>query len=851
MTAPTLATLPSPGQRLEALWAQSLSGRALLAAHTREMDRFIAGSLAAATLPEAGLALVALGGYGRCELFAYSDVDLLFLHDGLSEEELGRAVEAVLYPLWDSGVDVGHGVRTVEACLDDAEQDFTLLVALLDSRLVAGDPALFQRVRAAYQERFVDGRRRQFVTEMIASRRRRHEVFGAHTYLLEPHLKESRGGLRDIQAMLWTARVVFGLADLGALVESGVLEPSEGQACEAAWEELARVRNRLHRRCNRRNDQLFLEHQAEVAADLGYRDQDGLLAVEHFMRQLHGHLHAVTVAADLFFEHAEEVLGLRPSPLEGRRLEPGLAVRAGSIHFEAPATLERRPLTMMRAFVQAAATGLPLHHRTHRIIRERLHLIGDGQRRSRRLAAGLFAILESSHTGTVLTAMLETGMLAAVIPEFAPVVCLAQHDVYHVATVDRHSIATVVELMRLREEEVEFFSRVENTGLLMLAGLLHDIGKGRGRGHAERGAQLAEGIGRRLGLTGEAVATLVFLVGRHVFLMDTALRRDLDDERFIERCSREVGDHQRLAMLFLLTKADSRATGPAAWSDWKGALIRELHDKIALHLDETPRPAVEIARGKAAAERALLATLVDPRLWGLVAELPEDYLAACAAPVVSRHLELRELLSSQPAVVRAEPRGGVWSVTVLARDRLGLLARIVGSLALHGLEVVAAQIFTWPDGTAVDLLDVVPTLDLGFEDLDWLAVETNLGQAVANRLALGHRLAGQAAAGALVRRRQTAARLRPQPRVVLDNATSDLFTVVEVYAPGRASLLYNITRTLAELGISIFRARIGPERDRVVNVFYVLDETGARIVDPAFEAEVRAALLHAAAVEAA
>jgi [protein-PII] uridylyltransferase len=827
---------------LESLWKQGLSGPALLTRHTQLIDACLAQCFAGCPEALKGVALVALGGYGRGELFPFSDIDLMVLYAPEAQERLDEVSEAVFYPLWDAGLEVGHGVRTPEACLADAGQDFLFQVALLDTRLVAGSASLYGELRESFRAQFVEGRRQQFFEQMNGLRAERHRRYGLHGYLLEPHIKEGRGGFRDLQAMLWTARVIFGLDGLAGLQEAGLLTARERKDIEQARESLIRIRNQLHYLSGRKNDQLFFEHQEEMAPVFGHRTSGGFLDVEHFMREVYRHLQTIAVATDLFFEHTGEVLAASPEET-GKRLEQALALRHGRIHLADPELLAAKPQLLMRIFLQAARTGRPVHHRTRKAVGSHLHLIDDRLRRSRRLAGNFLKILTScTEPLPVLTTMLETGLLTAYLPEFRKVESLAQHDIYHLYTVDRHLLQTVAELARLREEE-PLAAEVAAPRLLALAALLHDIGKGHGEEHAEKGADLTQTIGPRLGLNAAETDTVAFLVRHHLFLMETALRRDLEDDSFLIRCARKIGDADRLRMLYLLAIADARATGPAAWNYWKAALLLELYLRLVHLLEGSDLQHSDAGQGVEWMREKVRRLLQKED--GRLKELPDDYLLSFSPPTVVRHLALGAGLDRRRAMIVPTDCGEYWSLLVMARNRTGLLARICGTLALHNLEVVAAQIFTWPDDTAVDLVHIRPSLDHGYLDQDWGGLEKDLNLVLANRLALAHRLVHKRRLplrGAGRRHLRSA-----QPHVVIDNTAADHYTVIEVHAENRSGLLYDISTTLAELAIDIHQARIATLAERSVDAFYVRDSGGRKIADPALQEEIRQSLLHAAA----
>jgi [protein-PII] uridylyltransferase len=828
---------------LEYLWRQGLSGQPLLHRHSQLIDDYLVSCFVNCPEAREGMSLVALGGYGRKELFPYSDIDLLLLHAPEAEERLGPVTEALFYPLWDAGLEVGHGVRTIDACLADARQDFFFQVALLDARHLAGSQPLFATMHQAFHRELIAGHRREFLQNMMRHRNERHQRYGMHSYQLEPHIKESRGGFRDIQAMIWVSHALFGLQELPAIEEAGLISPQEKEAFAQARDFLIKIRNRLHYLSGRKNDQLFFEYQVEMAKAFKYQDTRATLGVERFMQDIYRHLQTIATTTDLFFEHVDETLGSpRPNPVE-QTIEPGITVRQDRLHLTDQALLEKRPYLLMRLFAQAGKTGLEIHHRSRKIVTANLHLVDDRLRHSKRMAKAFFDVLENARDVLgVLSVMLDTGLLTAYLPEFEQIRALAQHDVYHVFTVDRHLLQTVAELKKLSLSKTPF-AGVESPQVLVLAALLHDIGKGHHEDHARRGSQLAAGVGKRLGLTEAETACLGFLVEKHLFLTVTALRRDLEDDAFIRQCAEQIQSPERLTMLYLLSIADAKATGPTAWTEWKGALLLEISLKIAhlLERKDTVLPDKSQGAGWMLEQVRALMGKEAPSDCGI---LPEEYLLSFPPEEVAHHLRLRpKLKNGKQAITEPADHGLFWSVLVVAQDSTGLLAKICGTLALHGLNVVSAQIFTWEDGTVVDVLNVRPAAEQTYAEQDWPALGEDLNLALKNRLGLSHRL---------VEKFRTAFRTPGQknvqaaPRVVIDNMASEQYTIIEVFANDRPGLLYDITRTLADFELNIHRARISSDGDQVVDVFYTLDSFATKINSPSFQEEISKALLHIA-----
>lgn len=831
---------------LETLWKKGLSGQVLIEEHTTIVDLNLINSFENCKVDTSDIALVALGGYGRSELFPFSDIDIMILYREGAEERLNDIAEAAFYPLWDAGLEVGHGVRTPAICIDDAHNDFFFQVAMLDARLLTGNKELLSELLDEYTKTFISGQRKPFFENMLSHCKLRHERFGNHSYLLEPHIKESRGGFRDIQAMLWSAQVVFGIKDINSMEASGLLTPQARQKLEEAINTLVKIRNRLHYISGRKNDQLFFEHQEEMAEAFKYKDTRSMLGVELFMHDVHRHLQTVAIATDLFFEHVQDVIGLKPYSAKDSTLEKGIELRHGRIQITEPDLISKRPHLLMRVFRQSARTGHPIHHQTKQIISNNLELIEKNSPKSKRACQAFQDALAGPHSLAVLTDMLETGTLSAFIPEFEHLESLAQHDIYHVYTVDRHLLQTVAELNLLSQEENDIFATITQTNILFLAGLLHDIGKGTQKDHSTYGGKLVTTIGKRMGLTREAIDTLVFLVENHLYLATVALRRDIEDEQLIFECARVIKTKERLAMLFFLTTADARATGPTVWTEWKSALLQELFLKInhTLEHKETTTPDQQVAVDWM--REQLVAKLHDKtKTIFAIDTLPDDYLVSFTTDEVLSHIgtwatTLRRVSSS----VTARDRGDHWQLLIMAEDQRGILNRICGILALHNVQVLDAKIFTWKNGTAVDSLNVTSNVDKQFSDQNWEHLQQDLDRAIHQRIGIDYRLSQKPKT--LGRTPDPKSDKRSKPKVVITPDGSTHHTIIEVFAMDKPALLYKITRTLTDIGLTTHRARIATEGDQVVDVFYVQDKNGHKITDPDYLKEIQQALIHAA-----
>ena len=438
--------------------------------------------------------------------------------------------------------------------------------------------------------------------------------------------------------------------------------------------------------------------------------------------------------------------------------------------------------------------------------------------------------------------MLGTGFLPAYLPEFLPIRALAQHDLYHIFTVDRHLLQTVAEIHRLGVELPEIFANLQNPELLYLAALLHDIGKGQHQDHADFGAGIARQVGTRLGLDQGELDELEFLVAHHLFISHMAQRRDLEDEGLIDYCAKVIGNRQRLDLLYLLSIADAKATGPAAWNEWKMALFQELYLKTRNQLEHDTATTHDLSQASQWM-REQVAKLLGKAEQAVVQELTDDYLTNFTPAEIVEHLRLRAELGERRILTVPRDLEDHWEILFISRDRTGLLAKICGTLALHNLNVLGAKIHTWPDGTVVDLIEVSPAYDTDFTSQNWEELERNLNLALASRLGLAHRLADKNRPGYAPRAGRK--HRHHQTQVKIDNLSSEAYTIIEIFADVQPALLYNITRTMADFEINIARALISTRREQLVDVFYVRDAEGNKILEPGDQEELRQALIFA------
>jgi len=758
------------------------------------------------------IGLAAIGGYGRGHQLPRSDVDLLIVHDGTHGDEVAAVAERVLYPLWDGGFEVGQAVRTPHECELIAAERLDALTSMLDIRPVAGDRELVEaaasRVRAVAAAHPVG-----FARSLREDADARAERFGVTAYLLEPDLKQGAGGLRDLQAVRWVA----------AVVGAALVRTAEREALEAAEEFLTRVRSALQFETDKRADRLPLELQPPIARAMGFADEPGLLAEDALMRRVFEHARAVRWIAGNVLARAEAGSAMPTEPpMPFGDLDRALEAVADAA--EAGAPLDARMLDSIEA------TTVP-----------ESPLWSEGTRRS------FLRILRAGDAGVrALDALDQLGMLAVLVPAWSPVRCRPQRDPYHRFTVDTHLTTTLAEMGRLLDGADDepltmgALAQSPDRDALLLGALLHDIGKIGEGSHVSAGARIAAATLDRIGVRGGVRDLVMFMVEQHLLLPDTATRRDLTDENLIIDVAARIGSPERLAALTLLASADSNATGPAAWTPWRRTLLRELVVRVQRTFDRGDMGAELAHRLTSRLEevRARLEGEPDDVVERFVLRMPRAYfLAVEPERVAAHHPTIAPDVGSTEVRSVAHPasREGAYELLVVAGDRPGLLSWIAGAVALAGLSILSAQVFTTDDGVAVDLFEVEGAFETEIGEPRWREFRGVLRKAIEGRVSLAHRVADKQA-------RYPTPAMRTSVTVAVDNEASDYSTVIEVGAPDRIGLLYDITSALAELTLDVHLAKVATYTDRVIDAFYVRDAVGGKVTDPAQVAEIEAAI---------
>jgi [protein-PII] uridylyltransferase len=839
------------------------------------------------------LAIVAIGGYGRAELNPHSDIDIMFLHNrqvaGTKPlPHLSRIIDGILYPLWDVGMKVGHSVRSIEDCVKVANSDMQSKTSLIESRLVAGDEALFNKFQKTLVHKCVEDYEEEYIAMRLEDQAGRRAKAGNSASMQEPNLKNGCGGLRDYQNLLWMAFFKHRTRSLQDLLGHKFISESERKQLETAYDFLLRVRTEMHYHTNRPMDVLSKALQPSIAHNLGYHERSPSRRIEQFMRELYRHMRniflitrtleqrlALTPQEHLFsglpgMALARRLTGLlpgaskaAPEPVDGFKFSPT------DISAVSENVFREQPRRLMRVFLYAQQRGLRLHPDLAQLVRHQLALVDRAFLTDEHVRETFLAILnQRGNVGPVLRAMHEVDLLGKYIPEFGKLTCLVQHEFYHQYSADEHTLMCLEQLDRIWDAKappystyLPLFQKLERPFVLYLALLLHDVGKPEGHGnHSQVSSAMALRVARRLQLDAVTTQTLHRVIEHHLLMASLSQRRDLDDPAVVRQFVKKVENPETVSLLTLLTFADSQATSDKLWNGFKDSLLWSLHRKAMAVMTRGP----ELIRAEEKQKETLLAEVL--RL--LPEHISEEEVQAHFGALVPRyfqvqparevlndlelaHLFMRRQMSEADSALEPiiqwqnEPDRAYNTLKVCTWDRAGLFRKIAGSLSATGLNIFSAQIFSRADGIVLDtfLVNDAKTGSLAgpeqrarFEDLlnrSLMADELDFPALISKQKLL--RPAYQAYTGEHI-----------PIRIALDNESSDLRSVIEVETEDRIGLLYTIARTLTELELDISGAKIATERGAAIDSFYVRELGGGKILDPerakAIERKLRAAI---------
>ena len=813
-------------------------------------------------VPTAGerMAVVAVGGYGRGEMAPFSDVDLLFLTPYKITGWAESVIESMLYMLWDLKLKVGHASRTIKDCIRLGREDFTIRTTLLEHRFLTGDETLAGELDAKLRTELFSGTGRDFIEAKLEEREKRHQRQGER-YMVEPNVKEGKGGLRDLQSLFWIAKYLHGVQDTAELVPLGVFRPEEFESFIAAENFLWAVRSHLHLLARRPNEKLTFDMQVEVAERMGYTDSAGRRAVEVFMQEYFRHATTVGDLTRIFLTKLEST-HTRTAPLLGRllrrqpRVQPGYAIEHSRLAIEDSAAFLSDKLNMLRLFEEGLRSDLLIHPDAMRLVNANLHLIDDDMRNDPE-AARLFLdlLLKHGNPERALRRMNELGVLAAFIPEFEPIVAMMQFNMYHSYTVDEHTIQCIGQLARLERGELEGDLPVStqalghgiNRRVLYLALLMHDIGKGRPEDHSILGAEISRTVCARLNLTPEESETVEWLVRNHLLMSDMAQKRDIADPRTVADFAAAVETQARLDLLLLLTVCDIRGVGPHVWNNWKASLIRALYRQtVRVFESGTDNLTRETRETEAITNlRQRLSAWPEDKLR---TEVDRHYPPYWQGLHITAHVVFAGLLreleeSGDPAEIcidlHPEEDMDVTRACFAMVDHPGIFARLTGALALVGANICDARTYTTKDGFV--------TATFWIQDHDGNPYEVS-------RLPRLTQMIHKTLKGEVVARDALKSRDKIKPRekafrvptrVIFDNDGSDIYTIIEVDTRDRPGLLYDLARALADANIYIASAVVATYGEQAVDTFYVKDMFGLKYYSPAKQKRLEERLLKA------
>jgi len=794
------------------------------------------------------IALAPCGGYGRRDVAPHSDVDLMILCSPERVQGVGALVERLLCDVFDAGLELGHSVRTPEEACHLACADATIASSLIEARFLAGSAELFDNFQRKFR---VQLRRRAGVILAAMERARLEEriKFGETVYLLEPNVKRSRGGLRDLQLFRWAAMARYGVVEFDQLAARGILAPDDWSALSQALEFLLRLRNELHFHAGKATDVLDRAEQVRIAAERGYAGKAGLLPVEQFMREYFRHTERVSHLLSGFLVKARGPQPWRTfgAKVFGRRISGGYSVGPGGIVAgkKALQNLHGSLTEMLRLVRLASLYDAPIHPETWDVVRREAPRLPRDQEIPEEARRIFWSLLSRPvRLAELLRALHEVGLLEHFIPEFSHARGLLQFNQYHKYTVDEHCLRAVEEATNLLAAEGPLgrvYRGIAQKAALHLALLIHDLGKGCDEDHCERGLRIAQLASQRLRLEPEEADLVAFLVRHHLRMNHVAFRRDTSDEHLAVQFAVEAGSPELLQMLYVFTAADISAVGPDAWTGWKAEVLTDLYHRamqtLAGESPSTSREEYYEQRRREVRELLGLAAegSAERREWFArhVDALPISYLNSTPPEQIAEDLRLLATLGSGEVKVRScyQPDTGTVQFTIGTTEDVapGIFHRLTGALTSQGLEILSAQIHTLADLLVLDRFWVVdrdfagPPPPERLEQIERALVDSLLNPAEAPKFRRTWSVGGSV----------QPTHAHAQDRVLVDNHVSRDYTILDIFTVDRRGLLYAITRTLFELGYSVWRAKIGTYLDQVVDVFYVTDQQGRKVEDPA------------------
>ncbi|MBI5027198.1 MAG: [protein-PII] uridylyltransferase [Nitrospirae bacterium] len=807
---------------LKELFYRGLGGREMVRTYSNIIDRYIRSIF---NRNQESLAIVALGGYGRQEMAPYSDVDLMFLYRDKLAADAEKDAKNLLYNLWDSGFQVGHSFRSIKDCMRIAAKDITTKTSFLEARFLTGNIDIYKDFRAEI-DKILSRKPQIFLTEKLREMFSRHRNYGSSPYLLEPHVKEGEGGLRDVHTAMWLARVVLkleGSVRPGIEGLNTVLSEKNYARLLNAFDFLLRVRVGLQLESKRKNDVLSFLYQEALAPVFGFKDAEDFSAPERFMRYYYIKAREIKEISFRVFEICGSRFIKRPKRPVMRKISDAFILSDGYIvtaHFDKNFFTEE-PLRLMEAFYLSQKYRTALSPLLKEAIGESLHLVDEAFRESKKASEFFIEILKGHRVYETLKEMHDSGFLGNYIPEFAMLNALVIFDVYHKYTVDEHTLFAIKTLQALEANVIErltfvadVYKALKRPHNLFLALLLHDIGKAMGRGHESAGLIKVRNILERLSIEGFDKEEVTFLVTNHLLMSQIAQKREAEDPNVVSYFARIVGDEEKLNALFLLSYADISAVRPGFWSDWKAFLLEDLYLRTSMYLRGEERDRYRAVYNLLPKYPSITEEDVSSHF----KNMSERYLNSTPPETVIKDIKVVDSIRKDSFFFFHSKRKetGSTELTIGTWDSPGLFSRITGVISSKGLNILRGQVFTGYDGIVINRMQIS-----NWDEIYWDGLPSRLKEDLRGALLEAREIRPVRAGGEVTYNKFSGVSVRTPVKIELDNEISSEFTVLELTCPDRVGLLYDISALLFSKDIGIVSAKINTDAEVAMDVFYI------------------------------
>ncbi len=810
------------------------------------------------------LSIIAVGGYGRGELAPHSDLDLLFLiPDALNKTEtknIEGLIQLILYILWDLGYKIGHSTRTILDCIKKSKLDLTVTTSLLEKRFIAGNENIFNLLNTKFYSYIANTKTLNFVEAKLEEADSRHKKFGGSRYVVEPNVKDGKGGLRDLHTLMWILKFAYKVDSTSKLIKMGALSKNEFLAFAEAQRFLLSVRCHLHYRAQREDDRLAMDAQLEIAKRMNFKNTITQKDVERFMKRYFLATKTVGNLTRIFCAAIETEFNkpLRLNFLSFKKSEnvDPFSIELGRLYVQNKNIFTENPLNIIKLFHISHKRNIDIHPSTLRLITSSTNLINSEVRGDFSANQMFLDILTSRRDSTrTLRLMNESNVLGKFIPEFQKIVCLMQFDMYHSYTVDEHTIFTISNLHSLKNGKFNDFAplaskviqEISSYRCLFVAMLLHDIAKGKKGDHSINGSIVASTVCPRLGLSNDETQIVKWLVLHHLLLSKTAFRYELGDPKTIKDFAKKVKTVEKLKLLLVLTVADIKGVGPEIWNDWKGSLISDLYIKSLNVLQK--RISTQSVNEYIETTKELFKS--DLLKKGVKKEVVEQYTKnyyknyweIFSLQTLINHFYIFDKMIDDKKKFKIhlskENDLQATELIVIAPDHHGLFSRISGLVAASGYDVVSAKIITRSDGYALDTFFIQNKQKKPIS-------EDYLRKKLVKTIALGLEGNFDIEKALNIKWKEIPARFRAvkaPTRIILDNKTSENFTILDIKCKNAPGVLYKITKTLTSLGVQINTANVSTYGDRVVDIFYIKNAFGSKVDDKITADKIKTSIL--------